>query len=273
MIIIYGSGFIGGHITAELQKVGMHFMVSKTRVYDYNAVKEEIQVYNPTAIINAAGLATPTNIDFYEDQIPQLLMTNTVGNVMLAALCEEFNIHYVTIMSGCIFDSQKRVYSDLASPNFTGSAYSKNRVETEALLKNFRNTCIVRIRMPISSDFHPKSLITKLASFDSITNLRNSVTVLDDCIPMIVRIILKRHTGIVNLVNNGTVTNAYICFLYRKMVNHSKTFKLANPEQLHTVPRSNCILAPSRFVKDLPDAATSIIKIIKGLKRVTDVYC
>lgn len=127
--------------------------------------------------------------------------------------------------------------------------------------------------MPVSDDFSPKSLITKLSKFKYITNMNNSITVLEDCMPKLMNIIRQRYTGIVNLVNCGYITNAHICLLYKKMINPAKVFEIAKPDQIHAVPRSNCVLVPSDIVMATPDAITSVIRIMKKLKRVVDVYC
>lgn len=273
MIIVYGTGFIGKHVTKALSEKGIFYLCSKTRTYNYDQIKEEIELYNPSAIINATGFPTPTNIDFYEGNVSKLVLTNTAGNLILATICEELDIHYLTIMSGCIFNGAGMLFTDRSCPNFVGSAYSLNRVQTENILKSFKNTCIVRIRMPISEDFDPKSLITKLSKFSYITNLENSITVLDDCMPMLVDLLETRYTGVVNLVNQGTITNSRVCNLYKNLIDENKEFKILRPDQIHAVPRSNCVLVPSRIVSDTPDAYESVVRIMKKLKRSKDVFC
>lgn len=272
MIIIYGTGFIGKHIVKVLNSMCIPYMCSKTRTFNYNEIKEEIDTYKPCAVINATGFPTPTNIDFYEDKVSKLVMTNTVGNLLLASICEDREIHYITIMSGCIFDGDIK-FTDKSIPNFSGSCYSKNRMDTESILKDFKHTCIVRIRMPISSDMSPKSLITKLSNCENITNKKNSITVLDDCMPKIIDILKLRYTGVCNLVNQGTISNAYICYLYKKFINPSKNFKVVTPEEIHQVPRSNCILAPSDIVADTPNAKNSVYNIFIGLQRSMNTFC
>lgn len=286
MIIIYGStGFIGKHIVRELIKNGIPFLCSKTRIHDYSNVKKEIILYNPTNIINAAGFATPNNIDFYEENIKNksnLTLVNTAGNIILANLCHEFNIHLITIMSGCIYSSSKfnrlKEYKETDKPNFTGSLYSRNRTLTEELLSVYDNVCIVRIRMPISSFMHPKSLVNKLLNYKNITNLPNSITVLDDCIPKVIDMLKNKTTGIVNLVNCGSISNAYICYLYKKIVNRRYEFSVIDLELLeHLSPdkakRSNCVLKPSDILGDIPYITLSIKKIFKKFKLIKDIYC
>lgn len=284
MIVIYGStGFVGSHIVSYLCSTGSAFMCSKTRVWQYKEIYEELSTYKATTVINAAGYPTPTNIDYYEESIDNksnLFLTNTAGNIMLADICHKLNIHYVTIMSGCIFDSTttKRltIFSDDDKPNFYGSLYSRNRIMTEDLLSAYNNICVVRIRMPVSSFMNKKSLINKLINYKKVTNIPNSVTVLDDCVPKIYEIANSKKTGIVNLVNSGTVTNAYICYLYKIMLNSKHYFEIADIseiEQEDKPKRSNCIIQPSEFLGNMPDAKESIYNIFKKFKRQKDIYC
>jgi nucleoside-diphosphate-sugar epimerase len=289
MIVIYGSsGFIGSHIVKELIKNGIPFLCSKTRIHDYVSIKKELLLYNPTNVINAAGFATPNNIDFYEENVENksnLTLVNTAGNIILANLCESLNIHFITIMSGCIYDStcteystKYRTFIDKDKPNFFGSLYSKNRILTEELLSVYNNICIIRIRMPISSYMHPKSLINKLLSYRKITNLPNSITVLDDCIPRLINIIKKKRTGTINLVNSGSITNSYICYLYKKFVNRRYKFSVVSLEEIENdnsdkAKRSNCIIIPSFRMVEMPDVVDSIICIFKKFKLTKDIYC
>jgi dTDP-4-dehydrorhamnose reductase len=290
MIIIYGStGFIGSHIVKELSNYNSKdkikkpfFLCSKTRIWDYTIIKKEIQLYKPTAVINATGFSTPSNIDYYEQSIDnksKLILTNTAGNVILASACKELNVHYITIMSGCIFESEKgEYYTDKDKPNFYGSLYSKNRIITEELLSIYDNITIIRIRMPVSSYMHNKSLINKLIQYKYITCIPNSITILDDCIPKIIDIINNNITGIINLVNNGNITNAYICYLYKNMINNNHTYQIATPKIIDFIMkgkprRSNCILQPSKCLGEMPDVKKSINLIFKDFKRIKDIYC
>ncbi len=299
MIVIYGSGgFIGSHIVKELCNESEHnssFMCSKTRIWNYDNIYEELKLYKPTSVINATGYPTPSNIDFYEENTENksnLILTNTAGNIILADICNKLRIHYVAIMSGCIYDSYKcthplryprvmkyvKTFNEKSKPNFQESLYSKNRVLTEELLSIYDNICIVRIRMPVSSFMHNKSLINKLINYPNITNVPNSITILDDCIKKIPNILKLKKTGVVNLVNEGAITNAFICKLYKKYVNPNHTFNIVSLDYLENKnkdkpKRSNCILQPSKCISPIPNASDSLLIIFKKFKRTIDIYC
>jgi len=290
MILIYGSsGFIGSHIVRELcseSTYNFSFMCSKTRIWNYDNIYEELKLYKPTSVINATGYPTPGNIDFYEENIENkssLILTNTAGNIILADICNKLNIHYVAIMSGCIYNSYNngtyiRKFNEKSKPNFQESLYSKNRVITEDLLSIYNNICILRIRMPVSSFMHKKSLINKLINYKDITNIPNSITILDDCVKKIPYILKEKMTGIINLVNEGAITNAFICKLYKKYVNHKHTFNIVSLDYLENKnkdkpKRSNCILQPSKCISPMPTASESLLMIFKKFKKTIDIYC
>ena len=176
MILIYGgTGYIGKHIVKELEKNKLEFVLSSKRIYNYTDIENDIKLYHPKFIISAAGYSTPTTIDHYESHKEELLLTNTTGNLILADLTSKYNIHLTLIMSGCIyqykdysdFNYYKLKFTEESKPNFSGSFYSKNRIETEQLLSNYNNLCILRLRMPISDNLHSKSLITKIIKYST----------------------------------------------------------------------------------------------------------
>ncbi len=286
MIVVYGaSGFVGQYITKHLVNEGEFYMSSKTRIHNYEEIKKELKLYKPTHVISAAGYSTPNNIDFYEKNKSNLLLVNTAGNIILANICKELDIHLTIIMSGCIYNSslvnakgQKydKIFKDIDEPNFLASYYSSNRVYTESLLSIYDNLCLLRIRMPISSTMHPKSLITKLINYRNITNIPNSVTIMDDMIPYISKVLRNKITGKINLVNEGSITNSHILYLYKKNVNRRfeyEVVELEDVEKNQLAKRSNCIIQPSTQLGFVPNVRHSIITIMKNLKKIKDIYC
>jgi 3,5-epimerase/4-reductase len=286
MIVVYGgTGFVGSYITKQLVSDGKFYMSSKTRIHNYEDIKKELSIYKPTHVISAAGFSTPTNIDFYEKNKSSLLLVNTAGNIILANICQELGIHLTIIMSGCIYNSSiikqngkkyDKIFKDIEEANFNGSYYSENRIFTENLLSIYDNVCLLRIRMPISEDMNSKSLITKLINYRNITNIPNSVTVMEDMIPYISKIIKHNITGKINLVNEGSITNSYILYLYKKYVNRRFQYKISSLEDIEKTQfakRSNCLIQPSLKLGAVPNVRHSVINIIKNLKKIKDIYC
>lgn len=286
MILVYGgSGYIGKHIIKELEKNNLEFILSSNRIYNYTDVENDIKLYTPKFIISAAGYSTPNTIDHYESHKEELILTNTTGNLILADLTSKYNIHLTLIMSGCIY--QYRDYSDFnyyklkfteeSTPNFDGSFYSKNRIETEQLLSNYKHICTLRLRMPISNNLHPKSLITKIINYSTIINIPNSMTVLEDLIPFIPIVFEKKLTGKFNLVNSGVITHPEILDMYIKYINPKYKYTIISEEEQSKkvlVARSNCHLSNGKISKFIyiPNIHNSIEKIFKDWDRSLQKY-
>ena len=289
IVITGGSGFIGKHIVKELNKKNLHYVLSSKRIYNYNDVLKDIEFYHPKFIISAAGYSTPTTIDFYENNKENLILTNTIGNLILADLSSRHNIHLTLIMSGCIYQykkhfeeyinyySKSNIYKESDIPNFNGSFYSQNRIETENILKNYKNICILRLRMPISSNLHPKSLITKIINYRNIINIPNSMSVLDDLMPFIIIAMNKKLYGVYNLVNKGTISHPDILRLYKILINPSYKYKVITEHEQNIrllALRSNCHLSCDKISKymHVPDIFTSVKSILIDMKYITNKY-
>jgi dTDP-4-dehydrorhamnose reductase len=283
MILIYGGkGFIGNYIVSELNKHNILYKLSSKRIYKYDDIIDDINEYKPTHIISAAGYSTPSNIDFYESNVENLILTNTTGNLILADISNKYNIHLTLIMSGCIYtytnkDYHNNIYYEEDLPNFYGSTYSANRIATEYLLMYYRNVCILRLRMPISNNIHSKSLITKIINYRTVINIPNSMTVLEDVMPFIHTIINKNLVGVYNLVNNGIITHPEILDLYKLYVNPYYKYTIISEEEQNKklyALRSNCHISNSKvsqYIK-IPHIKQSVTNIFIQMKKVIDKY-
>jgi hypothetical protein len=57
--------------------------------------------------------------------------------------------------------------------------------QVEELLKEFDNVCILRVRMPITSDLqNPRNFIMKISRYQKVVNIPNSMTILDELLPI-----------------------------------------------------------------------------------------
>ena len=286
MILIYGGrGYIGNHIVKELEKNNLEFVLSSNRIYNYTDIENDIKLYKPEFIVSAAGYSTPNTIDHYESHKEELILTNTTGNLILADLTSKYNIHLTLIMSGCIyqykdysdFNYYKLKFTENSIPNFSGSFYSKNRIETEQLLSNYDHICVLRLRMPISNNLHPKSLITKIIKYSTIINIPNSMTVLDDLIKFIPIVLEKNLTGTFNLTNSGVITHSEILDMYIKYINPNYKYTIISEEEESKkvlVARSNCHLSNGKISKFIyiPNIHNSIENIFKDWNKSLQKY-
>jgi 3,5-epimerase/4-reductase len=145
--------------------------------------------YNPTHVINAAGVTGVPNVDWCESNQEKALRSNIIGTMNVSDLCAAYNIHCTLYATGCIFeyDEAHKIggvgFTEEDKANFDGSFYSKTKVGRgvatrqdvcaapaslprscsvcwdlspqgflEEMLKSYKTTLVLRLRMPISDD-------------------------------------------------------------------------------------------------------------------------
>lgn len=105
-------------------------------------VKEVIQEFNPTHIINAAAM---TNVDACKDEVERCFGVNATGVKNILEAIENTEIHLIQISTDFIFDGQKKSYSeeDTANPL---SNYGKSKWDGEQIIfkSGFEKVTILR---------------------------------------------------------------------------------------------------------------------------------
>jgi hypothetical protein len=131
------------------------------------------------------------------------------------------------------------------------------------------STLNLRIRMPIVGYNHPRNFITKIVTYEKVCSIANSMTVLEDMIPILVRLATNRTTGTVNLTNPGTIAHNEILELYRAHVDTGftwKNFTLEEQSKILLSERSNNELDASRLLQlcpDVPSIRDSVERVLK----------
>jgi dTDP-4-dehydrorhamnose reductase len=103
-----------------------------------------------------------------EDHRQETIRANIIGTLNLADLTQIRGIHLTVYATGCIFSYDEAHpigssgFTETDAPNFFGSFYSKTKGMVEQLLAEYNNTCILRVRMPISDDLTARNFITKV---------------------------------------------------------------------------------------------------------------
>lgn len=130
-------------------------------------------------------------------------------------------------------------------------------VKVEDLLKNYENVCILRVRMPISSDLaNPRNFITKITRYEKVVNIPNSMTILDELLPISVEMAKRNLTGVWNFTNPGVVSHNEVLEMYRDYVDPNfkwKNFTLEEQTKVIVAPRSNNELDTTKLSKEFPE--------------------
>ena len=143
-------------------------------------------------------------------------------------------------------------------------------------MKNFDNVCTLRVRMPITSDLEtPRNFITKITRYQKVVNIPNSMTVLDELLPISIEMAKRRLTGIWNFTNPGVVSHNEILDMYREYIDPSfkyTNFSLEEQAKVIVAARSNNELDASKLKGEFPDLLPikeSLIKLVFEPNRKT----
>ena len=186
LILIFGSkGWIGQQVIEYLKKENINYIESNVRADNYDAIKKEILNNNLSHILSCIGRThgkindkTYTTIDYLEQEgkLKENINDNLYSPILLAKLCEIYNIHFTYIGTGCIFEydnehpfgEEVNGFTEDSQPNFFGSRYSIVKGYTDKLIKLFPNVLNLRIRMPITNIDNPRNFITKIITYEKI---------------------------------------------------------------------------------------------------------
>ncbi|KAK4802472.1 hypothetical protein SAY86_000675 [Trapa natans] len=263
--LIYGrTGWIGGLLGELCRAQSIDFEYGSGRLENRPSLEADIAAVSPTHVFNAAGVTGRPNVDWCESHKVETIRTNVVGTLTLADVCRERGLILINYATGCIFeyDGAHSLGSGVGfkeedSPNFVGSFYSKTKAMVEELLKNYENVCTLRVRMPISSDLtNPRNFITKITRYDKVVDIPNSMTILDELLPISIEMAKRNLTGIWNFTNPGVVSHNEILEMYRQFIDPSfswKNFTLEEQAKVIVAPRSNNELDASKLKEEFPD--------------------
>ena len=163
--------WIGGLIGELLAKQGAAYKFADSRLENREQVARELDDYKPTRVVNAAGITGRPNVDWCEDHRQETIRANVIGTLQLADLTQTRGIHLTVYATGCIYSYDAAhpiggpAFTEEDEPNFAGSFYSKTKGMVEPLLREFDNTLVLRVRMPIEDSLGPRNFITKVRVF------------------------------------------------------------------------------------------------------------
>ncbi|CAH8321970.1 unnamed protein product [Eruca vesicaria subsp. sativa] len=275
--LIYGrTGWIGGTLGKLCEAQGIPYAYGSGRLEDRRSLISDLDSVEPSHVFNAAGVTGRPNVDWCESHKVETIRTNVVGTLNLADVCKERGLVLINYATGCIFeyDSDHPLGSGLGfkeedAPNFTGSFYSKTKAVVEELLKNYENVCTLRVRMPISSDLsNPRNFITKITRYEKVVDIPNSMTILDELLPISLEMAKRNLTGIWNFTNPGVVSHNEILEMYREFIDPSftwKNFTLEEQAKVIVAPRSNNELDATKLKTEFPEMLSireSLVKFV-----------
>lgn len=124
------------------------------------------------------------------------------------------------------------------------------------MLKNYSNSLILRLRMPVSDDLHPRSFLTKISKYERVVDIPNSNTILHDLLPASILLAEHNETGIYNFTNPGAISHNEVLSLFKQYVRPDltwKNFTLEEQSKVIKAGRSNCKLDATKLVNKLKE--------------------
>ena len=282
--LLWGArGWIGGQFKAVLEAKGWAVVVASSRADNRGAVTAEVDAVKPTHIVSLIGRTHGpgyTTIDYLEQKgkLLENINDNLYGPLVLAGVAKAKGLHMMYMGTGCIFEYDEthtlegNGFTEADLPNFFGSSYSTVKGFTDRLMaEEFGATALnVRIRMPISWEDGPRNFISKIIAYEKICSIPNSMTVLDDILPILADCMRDGVTGTLNAVNPGVIDHTTILRWFRDIQDQGHTWEeIDNAVLVGTCvkgARSNNMLDTSRInslCPSIPLIQTSVRRILE----------
>lgn len=282
VFLIYGkTGWIGGMLGRLLAESEHVFFYGSARLHDRQAIEQDIMDCRPTHILNAAGITGRPNVDWCENHKLEVVQTNVLGTLNLIDVAHYKGIHVTNFATGCIYSYDEHHpiggsgFTETDVPNFRGSYYSNTKAMVEELIQQYDNVLQLRLRMPIDDNLmNPRNFIHKIAKYDKVVNIPNSMTVLNELIPMAIDGAIRKLTGIYNFTNPGVISHNEVLQLYKDYCDKDftwKNFTLDEQNEILAAPRSNNCLDTRKLEEAFPvllDIRSSLIKYVFEVNKI-----
>jgi 3,5-epimerase/4-reductase len=287
-VLLYGgNGWIGSKVYNLLVIMGIKVKKSECRADDYELIEKEIKHFGFSHIMSFIGRTHGvydgeiiSTIDYLEKpgKLVENMRDNLYAPIILASICKKYNKHFTYLGTGCIFDydeehtfgNENTGFKEEDKPNFFGSSYSIVKGYTDRLMHELYNDSVlnVRIRMPITSEVNSRNFITKITNYKHICSIPNSMTVLENLLPVMIKYALDNKTGTINLTNPGLISHNEILEMYKEIVEPSFTWKNFTIEEQNNIlesKRSNNCLDTTYLENDKTNGVKPIKEAIREI--------
>lgn len=293
-ILLYGhNGWIGTQLLNLLKDESYIVIKGTARADNKEDIRKEIIANKPTHVISTIGRThgkigskVYTTIDYLEQKgkIYDNVRDNLYSPLVLALLCKEYDIHFTYLGTGCIFKYDEKHpfgeevngFDESSKPNFFDSSYSIVKGFTDEIMHLLEDSVLnLRIRMPITSCDSTRNFIIKITTYEKICSIPNSMTVLDELLPLLLDMAKKKITGTINLTNPGLISHNEILDMYKEIINPDFTYKnftIDEQNEILAAGRSNNFLDTSKLeklypkVNNIKDAVRKVLINMKSKK-------
>ena len=264
-LLIGKNGYVGSKFSLfpKLKNNLISIGRNSFNYYDRKLLADFIMQNQISFVINAAGYTGKPNVDTCELAKAECLSGNAVLPGIIREVCEDSNIPWGHVSSGCIYSGRRqdgKGWAEEDEPNFSFrsppcSFYSGTKALGEEVLEGAENCYIWRLRIPFNEERSPRNYLQKLLNYDSLLEAENSVSHLGEFVQKCVECFEKEvEPGIYNMTNPGSVTTRQVTEWMLEERATDKQFKFfEDEEQFMTkaakTPRSNCVLDTTKSEK------------------------
>lgn len=245
---------------------------SHIRIFIDNLTQEIKRVsasYNCDYILNCIGYTGSPNIDEIATSNIALIKNIALNQCLPYALGANIKDKKIAhISTGCIHYSYTKKTKGWTeedtptTPTNKMSYYSACKYLGEKAILENKNVKAFRLRIPFSSNPHPKNYLTKILNYTNLLSMRNSLSSVDSFIQSTTY--LMEHdapSGAYNATNDGAVTARDICRLMKSLFVVPKNHKFHFYDDYETFmsnekvlePRSNCVLNSKKISDMVPE--------------------
>ena len=265
ILLLGGSGFIGTAFSRKLDDSKAEYKSISRSAIDYSdrqTLVRLIESTNATFLINAAGYTGKPNVDACEKHRADCLLGNAVLPGIIREACEETNLPWGHVSSGCIYQGSRpdgSGFRESDPPNFSFrqppcSFYSGCKALGEECLEGAENIFIWRLRIPFNEIDSDRNYLSKLMRYDRLLDVRNSITHLNEYVDACLSCWKHRiEPGTYNVTNTGSITTREVVELIRRYRQPSREFRFFEDEaeflrDAVSAPRSSCTLDNSKLL-------------------------
>jgi dTDP-4-dehydrorhamnose reductase len=264
-LLIGKNGYVGKKFSL-LPKLKDHLIPigrDSFNYYDRKFLGDFIKQNQIAFVINAAGYTGKPNVDACELAKAECLSGNAVLPGIIREVCEDLNIPWGHVSSGCIYSGRRTDgagWTEEDAPNFSFrsppcSFYSGTKALGEEVLEGAENCYIWRLRIPFNEEISPRNYLQKLLNYDSLLVAENSVSHLEEFVQKCIECFEKEvEPGIYNMTNPGAVRTRQVTEWMRDEGVTDKQFQFFEDEEQFMIkaaktPRSNCVLDSTKSEK------------------------
>ena len=264
LVILGGSGYVGDVFRRlDCNQGAIAISRRDCDYYDIKALSKFLKDMRASFVINAAGFTGKPNVDACESSKYECLQGNAVLPGIIREVCEDLNIPWGHISSGCIYSGRRddgKGWTEEDEPNFSFrsppcSFYSGSKALGEEVLEGAENCFVWRLRIPFNHESNPRNYLQKLLNYENLLEAENSVSHLEEFCQKCIECFTKDvEPGVYNMTNPGSITTSQVTEwmiqegLTDKKFNFFKT-EYEFMEKAAKTPRSNCVLDTTKAEK------------------------